>query len=167
MADVLRTCANCGNSQATGDFCEKCGTRMPAAAATAAAAGAAVAQSAAQAPTPPPYGTQQSQEYAPPPPEYGAPQYAYAREPGYWSHLFDFSFQGFVTRRSIKTLYTIILGLIAAYVVLSIVLLAMGATRWTVVSFLIALVVAALYLFWSRILFELIAAVLHLNDRSE
>lgn len=34
-------------------------------------------------------------------------------------------------------------------------------------SFLIALVVAALYLFWSRILFELIAAVLHLNDRSE
>ncbi|NLO26776.1 MAG: DUF4282 domain-containing protein [Actinobacteria bacterium] len=166
MADVLRTCANCGNSQATGDFCEKCGTRMPAVTTTAAAAGAAAAQSAAQAPHPPSYGTQPPQQYAPPPPEYGAPQYAYARESGYWGHLFDFSFQGFVTRRSIKTLYTIVLGLIAAYVVLSIVILAFGANRWSVVNFLIALVLAALYIFWSRILFELIASVLRLNERS-
>lgn len=173
MADVVRTCANCGNSQTTGDFCEKCGTRLPAPAPPPAAAAPAAAPptvdtgaaySAPQAPPPPPYSTQQGQQYAPPPPGYGAPQYVYAREPGPWSHLFDFSFRGFVTRRSIRMLYTIILGLIAAYVVLSIVLLALGANRWTVINFLIALVMAALYIFWNRILFELIAAVLHIND---
>ena len=41
MADVERTCANCGNVQASGDFCEKCGTRMPAAPVQPAAAGPA------------------------------------------------------------------------------------------------------------------------------
>ncbi len=92
MADFVKTCANCGNVQATGDFCEKCGTRMPAVAtlagpptgtagavpgaeAAAAAAGAAAGQSAPGAPgvepvsaaaaTPPPYT---------PPPYTAAPQ---------------------------------------------------------------------------------------------
>ncbi len=163
VADVIKTCANCGNTQATGDFCEKCGTRMPAAAAPAAGA---AAYSQAQTPPPSPYGAQ-AQPYTTPSPGYGAPQYGYVREPSPWSKLFDLSFRGFVTSKSIRTLYVIILALIGIYVVLSIVYLAMAANRFTVVNFFIALVVAALYFFWSRVLFELVASVLHLNDKSD
>jgi len=50
VADVVKTCANCGNVQASGEFCEKCGTRMPASpsyAGTAAVAGTAAAAGAA------------------------------------------------------------------------------------------------------------------------
>ena len=46
MADELMTCANCGHTQATGAFCEACGTKLaPAAAAPA---------TPAPEPTPPP-----------------------------------------------------------------------------------------------------------------
>lgn len=31
MTDPVKTCANCGHTQSSGDFCEACGTRLPAA----------------------------------------------------------------------------------------------------------------------------------------
>lgn len=30
MTDPIKTCANCGHTQSSGDFCEACGTRLPA-----------------------------------------------------------------------------------------------------------------------------------------
>lgn len=77
MAELVKTCANCGNVQVSGEFCEKCGMRMPAAAASSSpppastsgpsetAAGAAAAGAAAAGSTPPPY---------------AAPQYASAQQ---------------------------------------------------------------------------------------
>ena len=111
MADEMRTCPNCGNTQAAGDFCEKCGTRMTDAAAeeTSAPAQGTAAAPGAGPQTPPAPGTYQPGAYQPGgyqqgayqpggPPPYGyGPQQQYVppREPGPWNKLFDFSFQGF------------------------------------------------------------------------
>ena len=194
MADVVRTCANCGNTQTVGDFCEKCGTRMPAAVApptatpptatppaatapVAAAVGAATAYTAAHASTPPPttpppYGAQP--QYSPQPqygaPQYGAqapsgaPQYGYAPDRGGWGKLFDFSFQGFVTEGTLKTLYLINLALIGLYVLFNIIYVAMAGNRFTVISFFISLFVAIFWFFLSRIIFELMATAMRIRD---
>ncbi len=144
MVDVVKTCANCGNTQTTGDFCEKCGTRMPAAAPVApAAAAAAAAYSAPRPSTPPPAAPA---GYAPQP-QYGAappPQYGYSQERGGWSRLFDFSFQGFVTPGTLKTLYVINLALIVLYVLFNIIYVAMAGNRFSVIAFFISLFIGRL-----------------------
>jgi hypothetical protein len=168
VADVVRICANCGNTQTTGDFCEKCGTRMPAASPAApvapvtAAAGPAAAYAAARpsAPpvtAPPAYGAQA---------QYGAPQYGYAQERGGWGKLFDFSFQGFVTASTLKVLYIINLALIGLYVLFEIIYVAMTGDKYSVVQFFISLFVAAFWFFLSRIIFELMATAMRMGDKS-
>lgn len=186
MADV-RTCANCGNTQTSGDFCEKCGTRMPAAAApvaaTSAAAGAAAAYTAARPATPPPaasssytgqgpYGA--APQYAPPPqygaqPGYQAPPYGYAEPRDGWGKLFDFSFQGFITAGTLKTLYIINLGLIGAYLVFNIILAAISPFEggYVAMYFLISLFVTGFWFFLSRIIFELMATALRIREKVE
>jgi hypothetical protein len=179
VSDVVRTCANCGNVQTSGDFCEKCGTRMPAAAAAAYQARPAAAP---QAPPPPPspqagyaqsYGNQPGYGSQP---GYSAPasaQYGYApaeeqyrrRESSGWGKLFDLSFQGFVTPSTLKTVYLLVLGLIAAYVLFNIILVAMAANRFTIISFFVSLFAAALWFFLSRVFFELVATVMRMRNK--
>ena len=190
MADVVRTCANCGNVQTSGDFCEKCGTRMPPATAAAPVGAAAAGAAAYQAPrpsTPPPsaqpaysqqqsYGAQygsQSSYSTPPAAQAGQPQYGYAqgeevyrrREANGWGKLFDLSFQGFVTPSTLKAVYMIVLGLIGAYVLFNIIYVAMFANRFTIISFFISLFVACLWFFLSRIFFELVATVMRMRSK--
>jgi len=172
VADVIRTCANCGNTQATGDFCEKCGSRMPAA---TAAEGAAAAYSAAyQAPpSPGAYqpGAYQSGTYqpgTPPPYAYGVqPQYGYQKEPSSWNKLFDLSFQGFATPPVLRVLFFILLGLIGLFLILSIVYGALMGARFGVLYIFIALITAVLWFFWTRLLLELIATAQRVRDRAE
>jgi hypothetical protein len=103
VADVVKTCANCGNTQTTGDFCEKCGTRMPAAAPVAPAAAAP----AYTAPRP-----------AAPQPQYASapPRYDYAQSRGFFGRLFDFSFKEFITPSIIKVLFIIWMIVTVLYV---------------------------------------------------
>ena len=167
MADVVRTCANCGNTQTTGDFCEKCGTRMPAASAAPAAAPAAAAYAAARPSTPPPttpppYGTQPPYGAVPP---VGAPQYAYEPKREGWGRLFDFSFQGFATPATLRTAYVVVVGLIGLYVLFNIIYVAMAGNRFSVIAFFISLFVAGILFFLSRVLFELMATVNRIRDR--
>lgn len=191
MADVLRTCANCGHVQTVGDFCEKCGTRLPAAPAAAAAAPAATAAAAASAAghlstpppggpppttpppttpppaspssaTPPPYGGQAHYSAAP---QYGAPQYGYAEERGGWGKLFDFSFQGFVTPGTLKTLFIVNLAAIGLFVLFHIIYVAMNGSRYTVIAFFIALFTAVFWFFLSRVIFELMATAMRIRDK--
>jgi hypothetical protein len=169
VADVVKTCANCGNAQTTGDFCEKCGTRMPAAAPapvtpTPPAAAAAAAYSAPRPPTPP---SAAPSGYAPQP-QYGAappPQYAYSQERVGWSRLFNFSFQGFVTSSTLKTLYVINLALIGLYVLFNIIYVAMAGNRFSVIAFFISLFAAGFWFFLSRIIFELMATAMRIRDK--
>lgn len=179
MSDVARTCANCGNVQTSGDFCEKCGTRMPPA---SVAAGAAAYQTAPPSTPPPPsvqppytqqagYGNQYAAQ-----PGYGAPaagQYGYApaeepyrrRESSGWGKLFDSSLQGFVTPATLRAVYWIVLGLIALFVVFNIVFVAMAGNRFTVIAFFISLFLAGLWFFTTRILFELMATVMRQRNK--
>lgn len=195
MADVVRTCANCGNTQTVGDFCEKCGTRMPAAAAAQAAppaasavpaaapAAAAAAYTAARAATPPPTTppptappSYNAPQYGAEPQygmqgQYGAPapgaaaQYGYVRERSGWGKLFDFSFQGFVTESTLKTLYFINLAAIGLFVLFQIIYVAMAGNRYTVIQFFIWLFAAVFWFFLSRIIFELMATAMRIRDR--
>lgn len=115
MTDPIKTCTNCGHSQPTGDFCETCGTRLPAAVAGAAAP-AGVTGAAPSAPTPPPYapppqygatqpgapqyGAVPTGAYQPPQAPYASPQYATAPRPprdDVWGGLGDFAFRRFPT----------------------------------------------------------------------
>lgn len=159
MADVVRTCANCGNAQASGDFCERCGNRLPSVAAAAAAVPAAATAAAAAAVTaaanaaavdappavqsaayqvPPPQGAYQAGAYqpgayppgTPPPYGYGAQaQYAAPKEPSPFAKLVDLNFQGFVTRGSLKLLYVTTFILLGVFLVLSIIFFAIAADR--------------------------------------
>ena len=176
MTDVMKTCASCGNTQAAGDFCEKCGTRLAEPVAEPAAPLANAAYQAPPAPGayppgayPPGYqpGAYPPGAYPPgTPPPYGyAPQYAPPREPGPWSKLFDLSFQGFVTPAMLKILYFIILGTIGVFLVFSIVWGfmfhdgAIGA-MWLFVT----LAMTGFLFFMTRILFELVATMLRHSD---
>ena len=86
MADELKTCLSCGHTQATGAFCEGCGTKLPAAAAAALTPPPApvVAHTPPPEPSPvmpPPPMAQPAPpaqpQYAPAPPQYapGQPPY--------------------------------------------------------------------------------------------
>jgi hypothetical protein len=72
VADEAKTCLNCGHTQATGAFCETCGTKLPAGAAASPPPPPAPPEPAPLAPPPP-----IAQPAAPAPPQYapGAPPY--------------------------------------------------------------------------------------------
>ena len=171
MADVVRTCANCGNTQTTGDFCEKCGTRMPAASAAPAAAPAAAAYAAARPSTPPPttpppYGTQPPYGAVPP---VGAPQYAYEPKREGWGRLFDMSFKGFATPSTLKSVYLVVVLLIGLFLVFSIIYGAIYAGKADaglgVMWIFMGLFSSAVLFFVNRLLFELITTVNDIRDR--
>jgi len=168
VADVLRTCANCGNMQVSGDFCEKCGTRMPA----APAPGTAAAYSSAQAPAPGPAAPPQS--YAPRAP-YGAstppePQYGYAAPASEQYRSGGqglFGFQGSLKRSTLKMLWWVVLGLIGLYVLFNIILVAMAGNKFTIVEFFISLFFAGFLFVASWALFEGVGLALRLRDKAD
>jgi hypothetical protein len=176
VTDVMKSCASCGNTQAAGDFCEKCGNRLAAATAEAPAAAATPAYQAPPAPgayTPGAYppGTYPPGAYPPgayPPPaqpSYGyPPQYAPPREPGPWNKLFDLSFQGFVTPASLKVLYFIILGAIGVFFVFSLVWGFMFTGKIGAMWLFATIAITAFLFFMTRILFELVATTMRLRD---
>lgn len=100
MADELKTCASCGNTQATGAFCETCGAKLPDAAAVAAVATSPASPALAAQPVAPP----------PPPPPPGS--YADITGKGFWSKFFDFSFNDFITPSVIKVLFILFMVVI-------------------------------------------------------
>jgi hypothetical protein len=186
VADVVRTCTNCGNAQATGDFCERCGNRLPSAAAPAAVpaatnAAAADVPPAAQSATyqvPPPQGAYQAGAYqsgayppgTPPPYGYAAQaQYASPKEPSPWGKLFDLSFQGFVTRGSLKVLYIFTMVVLGLYWLFSLIFSAIAADRiggfWCIGIFS-SLFITALMLVWTRVMLELVTTVEKIRDDS-
>ena len=153
MADVLRNCTNCGNAQSTGAFCEKCGARLPEPGAVPAGAAPQPGQPGTYPQTP---GT---------PYQYGPPQ-----QPGPFSKLFDLSFQGFVTRGSLRTLYITTLALIGVYwvftFIFSIVQAAKGAGWWALGIFS-SLALVAVIVVWTRIMMELTMTVSKLSESAE
>jgi hypothetical protein len=177
----MKTCPSCGNTQAAGDFCEKCGTRLTApategaAAAEASTAQAPPAQGAYQ-PGTYPQGTYAPGAYQPgayppgPPPQYpypGQAQYAPPREPGPWSKLFDLSFQGFITADTLKVLYFIVLGSIGVFFVFGIAWGFMINGKTGAMWFFVTLAIAALLFFVTRIIFEMAATSLRVRENTE
>ena len=170
MADVERTCANCGHIQATGDFCEKCGTRMPAASAAAGVAAAGAGVAAAGAGAAPPAGSPPP----PPPPAYGA-QSQYGAPPprrteqrrSFWARLFDFSFEEFITPTIIKVLFIVSMVVIALSVLGMIVggFYTFGAAG---VFWLIgALIWGFVALLFARVWLELVVIFFRIRDNTE
>ncbi len=145
MAGEVRTCTNCGKKQATGDFCQKCGTRMP--------------PRAGEAPV---------SETTKPAPEYVLPaQYVVLKQPGVFSKLFKFSFQGFVTRDSLRTLFTTSLVLLGIYWLLALIFGILAATQdhvfWCIGIFS-SLVLVTLLIIWTRIMMELAMSVAQIRE---
>ncbi len=165
MADVVRTCTNCGNAQATGEFCERCGTRLPAVvAATApvetppATQGAPTYQAAPAQSTSAPY---------PYPPQ--AP-YAVPKGPNPLEKLFDLSFQGYVTRSSLRVLWISTLILLGVFFVLSLIFFAIAAGKigayWCIGIFS-TLALLPLLIGWTRVILELVMTVGKLREEVE
>jgi hypothetical protein len=74
VADEPKTCANCGHLQATGAFCEACGTKLP-----------PPGPAAVTPPPPPPASTVEPVSPSPAPLPPIAPQAGYAAQPQYVS----------------------------------------------------------------------------------
>lgn len=120
-----RTCSQCGNVQAEGDFCERCGGQFPRPAAAAVAGGAAVGAAAAVGaspfapPVPPPVAqaapappVPATGAYPPPgsyPPATQGPFGGGPPRDGFFASLFDLSFHHFVTPKIIKVLFILAL----------------------------------------------------------
>jgi hypothetical protein len=103
-----------------------------------------------------------------PPYAYGAQQqYVYPREPGPWNKLFDLSFQGFATPALLRVLFFVFMALIGVFLLLSIIYGALMGARFGVLYIFIALITAALWFFWTRLLFELITTAQRLRDKAE
>jgi hypothetical protein len=168
VAGEVRTCTNCGNNQAAGDFCERCGTRLPVveAAPPVAAAPAAPATAAPVAVV-----TEQQAAYqqpAPPPYQYAAqPQMAAPRQPGPFSKLFDLSFQGFITHDSLRVIFTTTLGLLGAYWLFALIFGIVAAAKlqgyWCLGIFS-SLALVSLMIIWTRVMMELTLTVSKMRE---
>jgi len=163
VADPIKTCANCGHAQVTGDFCDTCGTRLPAAAAAGTTAGAA-AMGAAGAASPPPYA---------PPPQYGAPQQpmaGYAPPPrgnGFWSRFFDFSFEEFITPSLIKVLFVIAMVVIGLGVLAAIIMGFVASGVYGIFVLIAALIGGFIYLLLARVGLEMVVVFFRIRENTE
>jgi len=160
VAEAMKTCANCGHMQATGDFCEACGSRLP----------VAEAAPVATAPTPPP---------PPPPPPTsppyaGQPPYAYAPGPyadvtskGFWGRFFDFSFKSFVTPSLIKVLFIVFMVVIGLSV-LGMIIMGFTMSAATGVFFLIGgIIYGFLALLWARVVLEIVITFFRIHENTD
>ena len=195
MADIVKACVNCGHMQATGDFCEACGTRLPPAAVrTPPGAADTVPVAAAPAsPAPPPYaspppynapapygapqpgapqyGPGQMGGYQPPPVPYGAPQYPVApkvpRE-DVWGGLADFTFRRFPTPGLVRLAWIVTLVWVTLSLIVSIWAISDGWTGGrSVFSLLAALAVAAFTVVIVRVGLEAILALHRIREKKD
>lgn len=165
MADVVRTCTNCGNVQATGEFCERCGTRLPAVvAATVPTEIPPPAQGAPTEQAAPAQGASAQHQYTP------QPQYAAPKGPNPLERLFDLSFQGYVTRGSLRVLWISTLVLLGVFFLLSLIFFAVAAARigayWCIGIFA-TLALLPLLIGWTRVILELVMTVGKLREDVE
>lgn len=169
MTDPIKTCPNCGHAQATGNFCETCGARLPAvgaaadAGAGAPATGAAPSYTAAPAPTPPPYGAPPS--YGTPPP--GASQHGHSQGRSFWSRFFDLSFQEFITPSLVKVLFIIAMVVIGLGVLGTIILGFVRAGALGILVLIGALIAGFIYLLLARVFLEMIVIFFRIRDNTE
>jgi Domain of unknown function (DUF4282) len=173
VADELKTCANCGHSQAAGAFCEACGTKLPAAAAAAAAT------------TPPPEPPAAAEPVSPPPPPppaaaqppYAAqPQYGAAPPPpggydtivgkGFWSRFFDLSFSDYITPSVIRVLFIVIMVVIGLTVLGAIIAGFMVSAGTGVFALIGGIIYGFLSLLFSRVFLEVIMVFFHIHDNT-
>lgn len=181
MAGENRTCTNCGNQQASGAFCERCGTRLPELQAAQPAVEAPPAAPPAPEPTPAPVAppaappasaapVASQQPSAPPYPYAAQPQPAVPRVPGPFSKLFDLSFQGFVTRDSLRLLFMATLILLGVYWVFALIFGILAAVKlqgyWCIGIFS-SLVLVTIMIIWTRILMELTMTVTEMKADTE
>jgi hypothetical protein len=158
VADELMTCANCGHTQATGAFCETCGTKLaPAAAAPAAAPAPEPAPAPAAATFPPP---------APMPVFVPAPQVNYGdiTGKGFWGRFFDFSFREFITPSVIKVLFIVMMVVIGLTMLGIIVQGFMWSAGTGVVALIGAIIWGFVALLFSRVFLELIMVFFNIHD---
>lgn len=175
-----KICPQCAHGQAEGDFCEVCGTRLQAAPppvppaqpvynpppAAAPAAGTAAypppVMPAPVAATPPP-----RPQYAPgyyPPQGYQAP----AAERGFFTRLFDFSFESFITPAIIKVLFIIYIVLVGLGALAAIIAaFTQGAVYGIVTLLILAPIGAFLYILMGRVWLELIIILFRIHDNTE
>jgi Domain of unknown function (DUF4282) len=156
VADVIKTCANCGNPQATGDFCDACGTRMPAA---APAAGAGAAHTPPSA-SPPPYGTTSA---------YGGPprQRHHTPRRGFFARLFDFSFEEFITPSIIKVLFLIAMVVIGLSVLGGIIVGFMRSPGLGVGALIGGVIFGFFALLYARVILEVFIVFFRIRDNTE
>jgi hypothetical protein len=171
VAGEVRTCTNCGSQQAIGDFCERCGTRLPAPELVPIAAAAPVTTVAPPTGTPVPDVQAAYQQPAPPPYQYQAqPQYTAPRVPGPFSKLFDLSFQGFITRDSLRLIFTATLALLGLYWLFALIFGIVAAARFNAawcIGIFSSLVLVSLMIIWTRIMMELTMTVSKMREDME
>jgi hypothetical protein len=161
VANVARTCANCGYSQATGDFCDNCGTRLP-------PATAAYEQSRPSGPppaSPPPYGT--TSGYSGPPPRYSRTSRRDTPRRGFFGRLFDFSFEEFITPSIIKVLLVLAIIAIGLSVLGGIITGFMSSAALGVGFLIGGLIFGFFALLYARVLLEVFIVFFRIRDNTE
>ncbi len=174
MADEMKTCANCGHTQATGVFCEVCGTKMPEGAAVEAAA-VATAAAAPEAPVvatapPPPAPVAQpvpaQTQYAPAPaPQQGA--YADITDQGFWTRFFDLSFSHYITPSVIKVLFILFMVVIGLAVIGGIINGFLWSPALGIFALIGGLIGGFVWLILARVFLELVMVFFNINKNTD
>jgi hypothetical protein len=167
VADELKTCANCGNTQATGAFCEACGAKLPAAAAAGAAATSSPEPVPVAAPAPPPPAQPQyapQPQYGTPPPPGGSTN---ASGKGFWARFFDLSFSEYITPSVIKVLFIVIMVVIGLSILGGIIIGFIGGVGTGVFALIGGLIYGFLTLLFARVWLEVIMVFFRIHDNTE
>jgi hypothetical protein len=166
VPDASRVCPNCGNAQATGNFCEKCGTHMPPiVSAEPEAGGASPAYGATpQGAAPLRYASQP--QYDARGPSFAPPGYHYSQEKSFFGRLFDMSFQEFITPSIIKVLFIISMVIICLSVLGGIVVGFMASGGQGVLMLIGGLIFGFLMLLYVRVLLELAIVFFRIHDNT-
>ena len=184
MTDPVKTCANCGHSQGSGDYCEACGTRLPmegpspvAAGAPGTAAAAIVAPGSAAPPVsaiPPSHAVPPQPGPRPPgtpppgmgqvaPPMYSSPP----MRDGFWARFFDLSFEHFITPSLIKVLFIIAMVVIGLGVLGAIIMGFVASGAFGIFVLIAALIAGFIYLLLARVFLEMVVVFFRIRDDTE
>jgi Domain of unknown function (DUF4282) len=161
VADELKTCANCGNTQATGAFCEACGTKLPAAAAAVATTPSADPAPIAQPVSPPPPPVA-AQPVSPPPPPLGP--YADITGKGFWARFFDLSFSDFITPSVIRVLFILFMVVIGLSFLGGVISGFMWSPALGVFAIIAGLIGGFVWLILARVGLEIVIVFFHIHD---
>jgi hypothetical protein len=184
VADEVKTCANCGHTQAAGVFCEVCGTKLPEASAVVAAAAVAAEPppvAAAAAPAPPPAAAAPTPPPPPPvaqPAPAAQPQYTAAQQPqqgayaditdqGFWSKFFDLSFSQYVTPSVIRVLFILFMVVIGLSVIGGIINGFLWSPALGVFALVAGLIGGFVWLILARVFLELIMVFFNINKNTD